>query len=1816
MIFRISSLSDGKNDGSVNGESYFSCTMKHGVFVKTIAVVMWDVRLQLSALRCKPLFSISHSSTQSYMAEKNKKASPTSPAPAPAAAPTVAPTAASKKLAAPSAAAAKSTTAKTTAAKTTSAKMTAATSPKVAAVAPATAAAPATPEPAHAPAKTSPSTPPPSASTSSTPATPVTPPAPDSIVSSSSTSDAKSSEAIAKLEEKNAELNTRIEEITANAAQKEKELTTALEKFTVHLQSLTAKTKELEASKEEERQKAEDLTSLMEEATLQEEVLKEELEAARKLADETKESLEKQLQDKETEIASLKAAVASAGDSSDAAASLAEAAGKLASARHELESLKSSHHKELSDLQSKSQTLQAELEEAKQIAAASISAASEDSTASAAEISSLNEKLSSLEASLSSATSDIDSKDKLLGALKRELAEAQLAISASNSSSADSTRAIVAEMSLLKAELADTQGKLANESAATLAATERAVNAESQLSSAASAQRADSDTEIALLKSAVASLEKDKTSQADEIASLKQQVVASADASASSAAAAHSIEVNSLREQVSVSAASLEASVATLAEVQGKLVATEDNLASLAAASTSTISELKSQIAAAEKKAAEQAQLHADAVTSQEHRVAELAKELKAATSGAGDVEAQLRADLAEKRERVSNLEEELSHVNIELQTLHDESVSAKSELVIQRELMEDVEAKLNDAQTRLSEAETSHEEELNKIEKQLSGVKAANAELEARLEETRRIAATATSPTLVAAPAPAVDESAFRIELDKVKASFEDQIASLSDQLEMAAVDKELAEGQAEQYQHEVAALNQQLGTLQAALAEAKTQQSIGDAHASVPTPLLPADDGESGASSASAQQIAQLTEALLKLREFAETNQRELVHLQSEVVPNLELAKTALEEKVLDYEDRFEALKASVEDAQGLQDRFQELFDQKMDLEEDNKSLREAMSDLQTLRDLADETEENHQALEKRLQADLYSKQVEVLDKDGVVANKNLVIEEQAVTIERLERYLNEVQKIHALQAQNAALQAESSSTLQQEPSSKESEELASLLRQQASRESAKAVQDALHDLDMQQAILQNRLFRLFVPESAIKSDQEAASLLLLSKRIAYKSTLASLHLRKQFAMDRFDRNIDQIDEFNRFVLSLEQMLSRFEFNSSQIVDALQDCDEDAYSKLSKLLYEISPYEKKIDNVLALLKNEDLKINNPPLDDLSITLERFDFLCEKFVPRGIVKPARTVVNAIRSLMFNSRATIYSVRDSIGPATAASVFGLSDDRFKTVQELGRKLVRLLLTQSTDHPVDYHLRELQTLPAEILESVVMSSKLLSLVFPAVEKASAALSKALAEDPSKASSAHVVGTLFEDSIRSYLAQEDKVDQLFLQMTAAATDRALHIVASPREAVCALDKFYDVVFKLLSAFEEELARGVFDAAEAAEPASGSAPSTPVKPRSQQTGPVALTPSKRVGDTPAEASLGVCGRLEEHAFRIRRDLESTLDIKNSSAGIQKELNDRDALLVQKSKAIEDLEWKVKKTEHRVTQLEREMEEQKTKSDADKQKSLSREQAKEEQLAAASRQLESTTAALQSLQAQLSKLEVENQVIQHTVGAKQEHQASAASSEHVSALKEAIAYLNSENSRLRSEYGKQRLLRELPPLVSVKPAASLLSLPIEKRRALFAGLEESIARTKAISDTLAAGTPKAAARKLSTALSAIVSTVALPKIVNLADPTTSGVDQLKVVSLEHRKFRQALGKLQTDAAEVLVSGQHISREALVKHLKEAKEAAKQQENAEAPFARVRLPATSEGTLAHLPISKVDFEQLHAALIQIEPIH
>lgn len=189
---------------------------------------------------------------------------------------------------------------------------------------------------------------------------------------------------------------------------------------------------------------------------------------------------------------------------------------------------------------------------------------------------------------------------------------------------------------------------------------------------------------------------------------------------------------------------------------------------------------------------------------------------------------------------------------------------------------------------------------------------------------------------------------------------------------LEMAALDKEMAEEQAEAYKAELEAVRAKVEEYEMEIEVLREENEE----------LSQGMDPEQKTSAGWLQlekQNERLRAALLRLREITSQTEEEL----KETVKSLEEENTELQKYKDDYETTQARLKASesaVEDlrqqldtALGAEEMLEELTERNMNMGEQLDELRATVEDLESLKEIADELEINHIESEKQMQEEL---------------------------------------------------------------------------------------------------------------------------------------------------------------------------------------------------------------------------------------------------------------------------------------------------------------------------------------------------------------------------------------------------------------------------------------------------------------------------------------------------------------------------------------------------------------------------------------------------------------------------------------------------------------------------------------------------------------------------------------------------------------------------------------------------------------------------------------------------------------------------
>lgn len=258
--------------------------------------------------------------------------------------------------------------------------------------------------------------------------------------------------------------------------------------------------------------------------------------------------------------------------------------------------------------------------------------------------------------------------------------------------------------------------------------------------------------------------------------------------------------------------------------------------------------------------------------------------------------------------------------------------------------------------------------------------------------------------------------------ELQQAKEEGQTRMEELTEALEMATLDREMAEERTESLQHELQSVQATLTSLQ----EEKEAQQAAD-RAQIPDEEL-----------SLLEQNERLKEALLRLRDATQETEaaqrRELASLRADLAAHETLVSehASLQEQWQRSEVLIQELRMQAEMASGAEDMLETLTERNMALEERVEQLTDDIQELETLRDVHEELEATHLETESQLQQTLQEREdriAQLMDErqgmEASISSHNSTLEQFRALVAELARDRDEWRaKCHAPVAQAPAM------------------------------------------------------------------------------------------------------------------------------------------------------------------------------------------------------------------------------------------------------------------------------------------------------------------------------------------------------------------------------------------------------------------------------------------------------------------------------------------------------------------------------------------------------------------------------------------------------------------------------------------------------------------------------------------------------------------------------------------------------------------------------------------------------------------------
>ncbi|XP_076866566.1 dynactin subunit 1a isoform X3 [Brachyhypopomus gauderio] len=503
------------------------------------------------------------------------------------------------------------------------------------------------------------------------------------------------------------------------------------------------------------------------------------------------------------------------------------------------------------------------------------------------------------------------------------------------------------------------------------------------------------------------------------------------------------------------------------------------------------------------------------------------------------------------------------------------QSMSSKEEEAL-RAQVKDLEEKLETLRMKRAEDKTKmkelekHKIQLEQLQEWKSKMQEQQNDLQRQLKEAKKEAR----------------------EAQEAKDHYMEEMADTADAVEMATLDKEMAEERAESLQQEVDGLKERVEELTMDLEILKHEIE---------------EKGSDGAASSYhvkqlEEQNGRLKEALVRMRDLSSSEKQEHVKLQKQMekknseLEGLRAQKEKLQQEMKQSEATIDELKEQVDAALGAEEMVETLAERNLDLEEKVRELKETVSDLEAINDMNDELQENSREteLELREQVDLAAARVREANRRAEAAQETVADYQQ--TINKYRELTSHLQDV------NRELTTQQSATAEQLQQAPATDLFDFKIKFAETKAYAKAIEMELRKMEVTQANRQVSLLTSFMPDSFLRhgGDHDCILVLLLIPRLICKAEL----IRKQ-AQEKFDLNGNTVErsglrgpagEQLSFASGLVYSLTLLQATLHKYEQALNQCSVEVFKRMGTLYSEMSVHERCLDFLIDLLHKDQL--------------------------------------------------------------------------------------------------------------------------------------------------------------------------------------------------------------------------------------------------------------------------------------------------------------------------------------------------------------------------------------------------------------------------------------------------------------------------------------------------------------------------------------------------------------------------------------------------------------------------------------------
>ncbi|KAI5289104.1 hypothetical protein KEM54_004416, partial [Ascosphaera aggregata] len=403
---------------------------------------------------------------------------------------------------------------------------------------------------------------------------------------------------------------------------------------------------------------------------------------------------------------------------------------------------------------------------------------------------------------------------------------------------------------------------------------------------------------------------------------------------------------------------------------------------------------------------------------------------------------------------------------------------------------------------------------------------------------------------------------------------------------LEMATLDREMAEETAEAIKMEYEALKSKAEELELeveVLREENRELSSG---------MSPEERSSAGWLQLE-KTNERLREALIRLRDMTQQQEADLKKQVEELEADLEDYSAlksnyeATKERLRVSEANMEDLKQQVE-ALGAEDMIEELTEKNMQYQEQVTELKAVIEDLEHLRELNDELEVNHTETEKQMQEELDFLERLYNEQRRKVAQQDETIADLEYTLTRFRDLVSTLQS--DLEDMRVTQQLTESEANDLTVRSRAMIDLNMKLQSSISKAQTKTIDIELSRMEAEEAEQHLEIMKLYLPEY-FETEKNPVLAFLRFKRISFKASLMNTTVKERMADSTTP--ISSQDIFSSY--DLLEKLTLISSLCKRFMTFMSSCTGEEFLNFGGALYELEPVERNLNHYIdGLRKNE----------------------------------------------------------------------------------------------------------------------------------------------------------------------------------------------------------------------------------------------------------------------------------------------------------------------------------------------------------------------------------------------------------------------------------------------------------------------------------------------------------------------------------------------------------------------------------------------------------------------------------------------